>query len=75
MATDADRIGKTWTIEPPAHVGHTLTVEGRDAVEKHGAFWVVCSCGARTTIGESHVDRAIADAWSPYDHEDERFRP
>jgi hypothetical protein len=41
------------------HAGHTVTVEKRDEVEKHDAYWLVCSCGKRTTIGTHWLKRAV----------------
>lgn len=73
--TDDDYIGKRWTIPPPFHAGHTLTVRGRDAVDKHQAFWIDCSCGASFLMGEAHLPRAIAEQWSPYGDADARSRP
>lgn len=73
MAIDERVIGKQWEIPAPAHVGHTLTVIGRDEVEKHRAFWVRCSCGATTTMGEAHIEGIIADGWTPYSEADQRF--
>jgi len=72
---DGHYIGASWEIRPPFHVGHTLTIRGRDAVDKHKAFWLDCSCGATYLMGEAHLDRAMRENWSPYDDADARSRP
>jgi len=54
--TDA-RIGKTLPVQAK-HAGHTVTVVKRD-IEKHKAYWVECSCGAISLIGEHWLDKAL----------------
>jgi hypothetical protein len=68
-------IGQSWEIPTPKHAGHTLTVERRD-IEKHAAYWLVCSCGARTTIGSHWLQESLRTdrrRWSPYQDADDRI--
>jgi hypothetical protein len=72
---DSTIVGQTWKIPPAFHAGHTLTVRGRDAVDKHKAFWIDCDCGASFLMGEAHIERAVREQWSPYADADARSRP
>jgi hypothetical protein len=55
---DSDpRIGKTLPVVAKHH-GHTVEVIRRD-IEKHRAYWLRCSCGVETLMGEHWLDRAI----------------
>lgn len=60
--TREDLVGRTMTVEAE-HAGHTVTVERRDEIEKHKAYWLRCSCGQATVVGERHlptfVDRGL----------------
>ncbi len=49
--SDDPLIGQTFVIPPAPHVNHIVTVERRD-IEKHKAYWLRCSCGAVTLMGE-----------------------
>ena len=62
---DERRIGWSYTVPPSPHAGHTVTVEKRDAVDKHQAFWLLCSCGSRSLIGEYWLDRLISGEDKP----------
>lgn len=66
--TDDPRIGRTLTIAPAKHAGHTVTVERRD-IEKHKAYWLRCSCGAVGLLGEHWLDEYLAagGVWPLYD--------
>lgn len=40
------------------HNGHVLTVERRD-IEKHGAYWLACSCGESMLLGEHWLGKLV----------------
>lgn len=73
-ARDSRRIGWSYVVPPSPHAGHTVTVEKRDRVDKHMAFWLVCECGAKSLIGEYWLDRLIDGTDKPsYKFGDERW--
>lgn len=68
-------IGATLTIAPGAHGGHTLTVESRD-IDKHGAYWLRCSCGDLYLMGEHWLETYLENGIYPlYRHADAAFSP
>lgn len=66
MTTDP-LIGRTLTIPPSPHTGHTVTVERRD-LEKHQAYWLRCECGAQTLVGAHWLPKYLDGSepiWKP----------
>ena len=57
-------IGKVMDVQAP-HAGHVVTVEKRDAIEKHHAYWLKCSCGKRTTVGENELPSLVRSGTIP----------
>ena len=66
-ATTGDPIiGRSMRVEA-AHAGHTVTVERRDQIEKHRAYWLRCSCGKAVLIGEDYLPDYIESGVLPHE--------